>query len=114
MIVQAVNIGGDVAISQFDLLVPGGGVGQFNACTAGGAPQWDNKPDLGATMGGFLATCNGQASCVTTKCQTAFAGKPQLIAGCDWFTGWYNAADNPNVVYKEVTCPAELTAKSKM
>lgn len=33
MIVQATNIGADVGEGQFDLAIPGGGVGLFNACT---------------------------------------------------------------------------------
>ncbi|MEI8634903.1 hypothetical protein P4S72_28405 [Vibrio sp. PP-XX7] len=40
MIVQALNIGYDVSGGQFDLLVPGGGVGAFNACSA----QWGSLP----------------------------------------------------------------------
>jgi len=24
-----------------------------------------------------------------------FAGKPDLLESCDWFTGWFGAADNP-------------------
>jgi hypothetical protein len=36
MIVQATNVGSDVGEGQFDLAIPGGGVGLFNACTA----QW--------------------------------------------------------------------------
>ena len=33
MVVKVTNTGGDVAGNQFDLMIPGGGVGQFNACT---------------------------------------------------------------------------------
>lgn len=36
MIVQATNVGADVGEGQFDLAIPGGGVGLFNACTK----QW--------------------------------------------------------------------------
>jgi hypothetical protein len=36
MIVQATNVGADVGEGQFDLAIPGGGVGLFNACTQ----QW--------------------------------------------------------------------------
>jgi hypothetical protein len=106
MIIQVINNGG-VQADQFDLLIPGGGVGQLNACTK----QWGTS-DLGAQYGGFLAGCNGDTSCVKQKCQTVFNGKPDLQAGCDWFLGWFNAADNPNFVYKQIACPSGITQVS--
>lgn len=106
MIVQVVNNGG-VAADQFDILIPGGGVGDFNACSA----QWGTS-DLGAQYGGFLTACGGQSSCVAAKCQSVFAGKPELLAGCQWFLGWYGAADNPNLVYKQVACPSAILQRS--
>ncbi len=107
MVVQVINIG-NIQSGQFDLLIPGGGVGERTAgCTA----QWGNV-DLGATYGGLLTECSGSASCVTDKCATVFAGKPDLIAGCSWFTGWYSAADNPKVIYKQVNCPSQITSKT--
>ena len=111
MIVQAINIGGDVGTTQFDLLIPGGGVGAFNACTN----QWSVSNDkLGAQYGGFLTTCGTSMTCVTSMCQTAFSSKPALMAGCTWFTGWFNGANNPKIKYAEVACPAAITAKSGM
>jgi hypothetical protein len=110
MIVQAINIGGDVASTQFDLLIPGGGVGAFNACST----QWGTT-NLGAQYGGFLTSCNyTNASCVTDYCNSVFGSKSTLLAGCLWFTGWFNAANNPKIKYAEVTCPAAITAKSGM
>ena len=101
MIVQVINNGG-VAGDQFDLLIPGGGVGALNGC----ANQWGvSNSDLGAQYGGFLAGCNGSTSCVQQKCQTIFGNKPDLLAGCNWFLGWFGAADNPNMVVKEIACP---------
>jgi len=108
MIIQVINTGG-IASNQFDLLIPGGGVGAFNACSN----QWGSS-DLGATYGGFLAGCNGDKTCVQNKCSTVFSGKPLLKAGCDWFTGWFNAADNPVLKYQKVTCPSDITSKSGM
>jgi hypothetical protein len=105
MIVQVINNGG-VQSDQFDLLIPGGGVGALNACSN----QWGTS-DLGATYGGFLAGCNGSASCVQQKCQTIFGNKPDLLAGCNWFLGWFGAADNPNMVVKEISCPSLLTSR---
>ena len=107
MIIQAINIGG-IDSNQFDLLVPGGGVG---AMTAGCSAQWGNI-DIGNTSGGILAACNNDVTCAKNKCATAFAGKPGMLAGCDWFVGWFAGADNPNVIYKSVTCPSQITAKT--
>jgi hypothetical protein len=109
MIVQIINIGSDVASTQFDLLIPGGGVGAFDACSN----QWGTS-NLGAQYGGFLTGCNNNMSCVTDMCQATFETKSDLLAGCDWFTGWFNAADNPRINYAEVACPAALTSKSEM
>ncbi len=103
MIVQVINNGG-VAGDQFDLLIPGGGVGALNGC----ATQWGvSNSDLGAQYGGFLAGCNGSTSCVQQKCQTIFGDKPDLLAGCNWFLGWFGAADNPNMVGQGDRLPAD-------
>lgn len=107
MVVQVLNTGGDVADSQFDLLIPGGGVGLFNACSN----QWGSS-DLGAQYGGFALTCKNDKACIKTKCDTIFAGKPDLAAGCDWYLNWFGAADNPKLSYKEISCPAEIKQKS--
>jgi len=106
--VQVINTGA-IADDQFDLLIPGGGVGQFNACSN----EWGvMTSDLGSTYGGFLAGCNGSVSCTQTKCNTVFAGKPDLLAGCNWFLNWYGAGDNPQITFKSVSCPSQLTSKS--
>ena len=108
MIVQVINTGG-LQSNQFDLLIPGGGVGDFNACSN----QWGSS-DLGPAYGGFRSACNGDKTCVQTKCSTLFSGKPMLKAGCDWYTGWFNAADNPALKYQQITCPSAITSKSGM
>ena len=110
MIVQVINNGG-VAQDQFDLLIPGGGVGALNACGTPIGPVGRVDSDLGAQYGGFLTGCNGDTNCVHQKCQTVFANKPDLMAGCEWFLGWFGAADNPNLVAKEIACPAMLKAR---
>ncbi len=51
MIVQVINTGG-IEAGQFDLLVPGGGVGEFNACST----QWGGA-ELGEQYGGFFLAC---------------------------------------------------------
>jgi hypothetical protein len=111
MIVQVVNTGG-IAANQFDLLIPGGGVGANNACTGSGK-QWGDVSG-GSTYGGFLTTCGYNMSCITSMCTAAFGSNSGLMAGCNWFVGWFAAASNPSVKYAEVTCPAELTNKSSL
>jgi hypothetical protein len=116
MIVQAINIGGDVDGGQFDIAIPGGGVGAFNACSS----QWGaSASQLGATYGGFLAACKQQVSatdhqalknCVKQRCTSVFADKglSELDAGCRWFVDWFQVADNPSLKYAEVACPEQL------
>lgn len=124
MIVQVTNIGYDVTqvanAYQFDIMIPGGGVGAFNGCSA----QWgvDNS-QLGATYGGFLQACydmygfneshSTYKSCVEEMCNDVFspAGMEDLLAGCLWYVNWMNVADNPAFKYKQVTCPDVLTSR---
>lgn len=113
MIVQATNIGHDVNGGQFDILIPGGGVGAFNACSQ----QWGvSNSALGQQYGGLLADCGGgnRASCLRQKCNTLFAGKAELLEGCLFHADWMGAADNPSFRYAEVSCPAALNAASGM
>jgi len=119
MIVQATNIGFDVGGGQFDILTPGGGVGLFDACSY----QWGvDKAELGATYGGFMTKCQEQnpgdhakqKECVLGRCAAVFDDPvlAPLAKGCEWYVGWYEAADNPNLHYQEVACPAALVAVS--
>lgn len=123
MIVQATNIGYDVGGGQFDILVPGGGVGAFNACSA----QWGvSNSELGAQYGGLLAACKQELgynaslaqykSCLIGRCNSVFGtrGLTELQRACTWYADWFQAADNPALKYKEVACPAELTSRSGM
>lgn len=102
MIVKVSNTGGDVAGNQFDLMIPGGGVGQFNACSR----QW-NTSDLGAQYGGFLTECSGAHSakkeCVRTECMKIPAGAAR--EGCLWFVDWFEVADNPKFTSQSTNCP---------
>ncbi len=117
MIVMATNIGYDVQNSQFDLLIPGGGVGAFNACSR----QWNVTDDeLGARYGGFLTQCRQDLgyntahdeikSCVRNYCDAVFdeSGMSDLKDGCYWFVDWFEVADNPMFQYQEVDCPQAL------
>jgi uncharacterized repeat protein (TIGR02543 family) len=110
------NIGGDVGGNQFDLMIPGGGVGVFPH----GLPKQlkDNgvsNPDLGPTHGGFRAKCGNNKDCVKKMCDDNFgaAGLGDLKAGCYWYVDWFDIADNPNANAKEVSCPAALVSAYK-
>lgn len=102
MIVKVTNTGSDVAGNQFDLMVPGGGVGQFNACSR----QWGTN-DLGAQYGGFLTNCSGSHSakkdCVRQNCMKIPAGPAR--DGCLWFVDWLEVADNPKFTSEPTNCP---------
>ena len=102
MVVKVSNTGGDVATNQFDLMIPGGGVGQFNACSK----QWGSS-DLGAQYGGFLTNCTGtyaaKKDCVRTQCTKIPAGAAR--DGCLWFVDWFQAADNPKFTFESTSCP---------
>lgn len=123
MIVQAINVGHDVSGGQFDIMIPGGGVGAFNGC----ARQWNvSNAELGAQYGGFLAACKEELgwsaahdalkSCVSQRCSNIFEAQnlTDLAAGCRWFVDWFEVADNPALQYKEVPCPNALVGGSGM
>ena len=71
------NIGYDVGGGQFDIMIPGGGVGQFNGCAQ------ILGSNLGKTYGGLLSDCEDEVgwngsdeeiyekrkSCLTQKCK---------------------------------------------
>ncbi|KAG8950009.1 hypothetical protein FRC04_008088 [Tulasnella sp. 424] len=97
MIVQASNTGGDVGGAQFDLMIPGGGVGIF---TAGCTSQYGSLDGWGAQYGGVSSAA---------QCSNLPAA---LQAGCQFRFGWFMGADNPNVSWEKVTCPASLAAVS--
>src|SRR5574344_1635261 len=118
MIVMESNIGYDVVAGQFDLMVPGGGVGQYDALStmvSGSSVNW------GAQYGGFLTQCQSTLgydntvanyqSCVKDMCAAAVTGYPNLLRGCNWYADWYMAADNPTYYWEEVQCPQYLIDK---
>ena len=120
IIVMASNIGHDVKPGQFDLMVPGGGPGIFNALNL-----MVDRTDIewGAQYGGFLTYCQQKIgydkgledyqSCVSDMCNAAFGDSkyPNLLRGCLWFSNWYMAADNPTYQWEEVECPQYLVDK---
>ncbi|KAI1413189.1 cellulase-like protein [Hypoxylon sp. FL1857] len=97
MIVQASNTGGDLGQNHFDLAIPGGGVGIYNACTN----------QYGAPSNGWGERYGGVSS------RSACDGFPAALKdGCYWRFDWFGGADNPDVTFKQVACPAALVAKS--
>ena len=112
LVVMATNIGYDVDPGQFDIMIPGGGVGLFNGC----APLFGSA-NMGQQYGGLLAECNDvkhagdSVSCLKEACQTAFGSVPQALQGCLWSATFLEAADNPNMTFEEIECPDVLKSK---
>jgi hypothetical protein len=116
LIVMTSNMGGDVGAGQFDILVPGGGVGIFNSFSS---QIGVSASSLGEQYGGLLSACEKELnynssqykSCLTTKCN--IFTNATLKAGCLFYANWFEAANNPTMLYKEVTCPQYLIDKYK-
>lgn len=118
MIVMSTNIGTDVEVGQFDMMVPGGGTGIFDALSE----QVGVSMSKFVQYGGFLSTCQQEIgsydapaseyqSCVKKYCAEVFTGFDDLLRGCNWFADWYMAADNPSYYWEPVECPQYLTDK---
>ena len=119
LVVMASNVGTDVAQGQFDVMIPGGGVGIYNGCANMG---WG---DMGKQYGGLLSDCEDEVgysktgsaltsarkTCLTKKCNSVFANDAVAKEGCLFLATWMNAAGNPNHTYREVKCPAALKAQ---
>jgi hypothetical protein len=116
LIVIASNEGHDVSGGQFDIMIPGGGVGAYDAFSSQISVS---KDQLGVQYGGLLATCERESnynasqykSCLTTKCN--LFTNSTLKEGCLWLANWMEAANNPNLLYKQVECPSYLVDKYK-
>lgn len=95
MVVQSTNTGGDLGSNQFDILIPGGGVGIYDGC----------KVEFGTSLPG--ETYGGISS------QTDCASFPTILQdGCNWRFDWFEDADNPGLTFEQVQCPDEIVAKS--
>lgn len=117
LVVMASNIGGDVQHGQFDVMIPGGGLGMFkNGCSQMG---WGNQ---GTEYGGLLSDCENEVGydgdllkkrkeCLSRKCNEVFKNDEQAKEGCMFLATWMEAAGNPNFEFKEVECPQALKAK---
>ena len=109
-VVMVSNIGHDVVEGQFDLLVPGGGVGAFDALST--QLGLTDASVLGANGGGIGRVCFEQVGwdgevadfqkCIIDGCEKAFSKWPNLLRGCKWYAEWYMAADNPTYNWEEV------------
>lgn len=122
MIVMASNIGHDVGGGQFDMMIPGGGLGAFrNGCQKQWGVDVNNESLVGKGYGGFISTCQQKLgydatpdeykSCVRSMCNNLFGKNPalrDLYDGCIWYVDWMHAVDNPTFTYKEVECPQVL------
>jgi hypothetical protein len=108
------NIGGDVGGNQLDFLVPGGGVGAFDAFSGQLNIQ---KSALGEQYGGLVsAGCQGNPTCLKQKCDNVFGGtgrKEWLKAGCYFYADWMGAVGNPQYNAVRVDCPAALVDRWK-
>jgi len=95
MIVQATNTEySSTANNTFNLGIPGGGTSYAGAC---GIEY--NVPN--ATFGTAGVGVASESDCDNLPA----ALKP----GCHWRFDWFKAADNPNVTWNRVPCPAALT-----
>lgn len=93
MIVQVTNTGGDLADNQFDLAIPGGGVGLFpSGCEAEFNGAW-----MGNQYGGYTDR---------SQCDILPAG--MFREGCYFRFDWFQNANNPTVEFKEVSCPQAM------
>ena len=110
LIIMTTNIGGDVQQGQFDIMIPGGGVGIFNGCSSMG---WGAQ---GEQYGGLLSDCekannynaSKYASCLTEKCNSVFANDSEAKKGCMFLVDYLHSAGNPEHNYVEVECPQVL------
>ncbi|KAI1344544.1 endoglucanase from Humicola Insolens At 1.7a resolution [Xylariaceae sp. FL0016] len=97
MIVQSTNTGGDLGSNQFDILMPGGGVGIFDGC----------KSEFGTSLPG------DQYGGISSRDQCDDASMPESLRdGCYWRFDWFQNADNPSVTFEQVQCPSDITAVS--
>ncbi len=94
---QVTNTGGDLGNNHFDLQMPGGGVGIFDGCSS----QFPGSYSWGQRYGGVSQR---------SDCDNLPAA---IRSGCYWRFDWFMNADNPSISFKQVACPADLTAKTQ-
>jgi hypothetical protein len=118
LVVMATNIGYDVSGGQFDIMIPGGGVGIFNGTAGYG---WGNQ---GSQYGGLLYDCEENVGggddqqvyekrkeCLIDKCNSVFSSDAEAKQGCLFLANFMEAAGNPEHTYVEVECPNVLKSR---
>ena len=119
LVVMASNSGYDVAGGQFDVMIPGGGVGLFNGCA-----QIFGSGNMGAQYGGLLSDCENEVGwgvedntmytrrkeCLVKKCKN-FTNNSQAQEGYLFLANFLEAAGNPLHTFKEIKCPSVLKDK---
>jgi len=125
LIVMSSNIGHDVQGGQFDVMIPGGGVGQFDSFSG---QLGINKSDLGKDYGGFLSDCEERLNygastleqykkCLSDKCDAVFnpVTHALLNEGCNFYADWFEAANNPTITYRRLdSCPDILVERYRV
>ncbi|CAG9855610.1 unnamed protein product [Phyllotreta striolata] len=97
-LVQNVNTGPYLATNQFDLQIPGGGVGLYNL---GCMTQWNTSED---GWGDRITGVKDEEQCKIL---------PEVLQpGCRFRFEYMEGIDNPDVSFEQVKCPAELVAVS--
>ncbi|CAH1156032.1 unnamed protein product [Phaedon cochleariae] len=96
-LVQVVNTGSPLAVNQFDLQIPGGGVGLY---ADGCAKQWDADPNTG--WGDRVMGVSSIEGCEELP--------QELQPGCRFRFEFLEGVDNPPVTFYQVECPAEIVA----
>ncbi|KAK3933514.1 glycoside hydrolase [Diplogelasinospora grovesii] len=94
MVVQSTSTGGDLGSNQFDLAIPGGGVGLFDGCTS----------EFGGIAGAQYGGISSASQCSSLP--------SNLQPGCNWRFDWFQGADNPSFTFQQVQCPSELVART--
>lgn len=97
-IVQVININGGEMSSRkggyVEMAIPGGGIGGVNGCKS----QWNAGASWGELYGGLGSS------------KSACYGLPEpLQRGCRWQYDWLLDTYKPNVTYREIVCPWQLT-----
>ncbi|XP_023029507.2 endoglucanase isoform X1 [Leptinotarsa decemlineata] len=93
LLAQVTDAGSDLVVNQFDIAIPGGGVGIGNGCTE----QWNAPPDgWGARYGGIST----EEECDELPIQ--------LQPGCHFRFQFMEGVPNPDVTFIQVECPREL------
>lgn len=95
LIVMVTNTGSDFGENHFNLQIPGSGWGLFNGCIS----QFPNNNSWDA----LYRHVSQRSDCDKL---------PTIVqAGCYWRFDWFQNADNPDVRFKQVLCPAALINK---